>query len=144
MYSLPEQIAAVATARGWVPVLAFDNFEANIETGETVYPAGVCVLTYDYTLQPTLVNGRVTAWRGEAMLALGRKAETTTSAEISETHKQKYERRLKYLSEELVAGISDLSCASGHTVALQPIAFQINKFDTNIDFAYTRITLTSK
>lgn len=143
MYSIAEQIAAQAAARGWASVLSFDAFETNIETG-VIYPPDQFILTYDYNLTPTVKNGVVLSWRSEVMFALGRKAEAAgTSASVTETHQQKYERRLKALTEELVAGLLALQCATGYTLTMQPMVVQPNKYDTNIDFVYTRVTFAA-
>ena len=63
-----------------------------------------------------------------------------SEASLDETYWQKYQRRLKELSQSLLTIIATIQCANELETTAFEIRFDINKFDTNIDFVVANIT----
>ena len=136
-FALIEQLEAMAIAKGWHFVYKFDEFYANIET-QREYADGAIVLTVDSRSRPIVTSGRITEVRYTTLLALGRKFDANGEvASLDETFHQKYDRRLRELESTLATAIAGFACTNQLDVSFSDFVFDINVYDTNIDFVTT-------
>ncbi len=77
------------------------------------------------------------------VFALGRKYEAEgTESSLDETFEQKYDRRLKELSQLLEPMLTTIACENELLLGDMTMTYDLNKFDTNIDFVVTSIAIT--
>lgn len=149
MIDLIAEINAMCLTNSWRSAFGLDEFEKNIATSEG-YAAGEKVLAFEAYYTPTVVNTKTTQESWRVVASLGRKfdpsytadAFQTATASLDETHQQKYDRRLASLVSEFVANFAALACALEFDISFGEIGFDVNMFDTNIDFVTSVITLT--
>lgn len=107
-----------------------------------VYADSDLILIADFTSAPSFTGGRVTGNTYTGVLALGRKTETYTTSTLDETWEQKYDRRLKSLSQTLASLIGDIACENEFEISNVTFKLDINKFDLNADFVAATISFT--
>lgn len=123
------------------------NFYQNIEASSREYSADQLVMGADFNARPSrAVGGKVVAIEYIGAIALGRKFETPDvnnpegEASLDETYIQKYDRRLKDLSQQLSNIVGQIACDNELETTGEDLRFDINKFDTNIDFVVMNLT----
>jgi hypothetical protein len=101
------------------------------------------VLFVGFNYIPEFQAGKVVNVQYSGFMMYGRKCETSTSAELDETHQQKYDRRLKSLTSGLSLIIGALICNYDLELKNQiEISEVINQFDENLDCVQTNIVLS--
>lgn len=151
-FGLVDKFEEYCTAKG-IQFLYGTNFYQNIESSEKEYANNQLVLGLDLNAFPSLSTaGSVIEIRYSGQILLGRKFElevdeddpeiiiSETEASLDETYLQKYKNRLKDLSQLLTAIIITIQCENELETEAFEIRFDINKFDTNIDFVVANIT----
>jgi hypothetical protein len=130
-----------ATSKGWHGVYGFNNFESNLQTIRQYSQDEYCFI-FDFKADPVWGNNVIQEIKYTCLLMLGRKSDLAgTQSNLDETAQQKYDRRLKELSQGLALAIKGIACNNGLLVESSPIAVDINVFDSNIDFAITQNTI---
>ena len=138
-FELVETIRAYCTANGII--FKYGPREVmNVLLGNEAYEAGQLVLLCSFDDTPTIVNGVVQAIDYVGFLSLGRKCETTTSADLDETRIQKYDRRLSTLKQLLMSTITTIMCENELEVLGVTFEERVNETDENLDFIHTPIT----
>lgn len=114
---------------------------ANFLSDKKIYKAYDLILCCDLYLSPRYnENGIVdVVYRGK--LSLGRKKEECTQATMDELFKQKYDRRLKDLTELIVNILNELVCSEEVEMLSNDIRYVINQYDANIDFVSANVNL---
>jgi len=135
---------AEAAPREWLFVYGNDQY-ANADEILQDIPAEKLVLVADLNVSPVYgQEGGVNDVVFTGGIMLGQKRETETESSLDETMIQKYERRLRDLSETLFIGMGDFACANGFTISQINGRYDINKFDENLDFVAATITFTTQ
>jgi len=126
-----------------------DNFYQNIEASSYEYEADQLVMGADFNARPVrATGGKILSIDYVGAIALGRKFETPDLsnpdgvASLDETYIQKYKRRLKDLSQLLSNIVGEIACNNELETTGEDMRFDINKFDTNIDFVVMSLTFT--
>jgi hypothetical protein len=141
-FGIIEGLKALATAKGWTFRLKFDEFYSNIEN-QKEYANGEHVFTVDARTRPIVRDGRIVELQYTCLCALGRKFDTDgKAATLDETFTQKYDRRLSDLQSSLANGLAGFACANELALVFSDFLFDINVYDTNIDFVTTTATFT--
>ena len=139
-YGLVDVLRTYCTDNG-IEFLYGGNFYQNIEASQYEYAKDQLVMGADFNAAPSITTaGALEEIRYTGSLALGRKFEDTTESSLDESTIQKYDRRLKELSQILTSIISTIMCENELDVEGLDIRFDINRFDTNIDFVVCSIT----
>lgn len=118
----------------------------NAVADATVYENNELILVADLRLDVTFGGAVVQTTNYNGMLALGRKREidefgTRTVATLDETVEQKYDRRLKYLSEQLCNILKEITCENEGEIVRCSLRYDINQFDLNADFVAGDISI---
>lgn len=122
--------------------LSGSNWYQNYEASQQEYDNGQLVLSVDFNASPVYSKGlSLFQVNYEGVIAIGRKFEQTTGSNLDETYIQKYELRLLELMQELSDFIKAFCCENELTPQSVRIIMDLNKFDTNIDFASAQVTL---
>jgi hypothetical protein len=122
--------------------LCGESWMQNYEATQAEIEPGTLILGADFRANPTYQTGVITEIRYTGGLIFGRKFEqyTDTVSSLDETYIQKYENRLRELSQLLAILISDFACSNDLEVENVNFAPELNKFDTNIDFMAATLT----
>jgi hypothetical protein len=105
------------------------------------YEDGQLIMLANFNAIPVISDGRVTKTSYPGLLGIGRKRESDESvSSLDETYKQKYDRRLRELSNLIVEIISEIACSYELDVQNINIKFEINNFDLNADFVMATLT----
>lgn len=140
MYNIVSALADLATAQDWHGILSFSDTNTNTEvTGALTI--GATVFVYDAVARPQIRNGRVVGVAADVVCALWKKFDAgydgtngaTTSANLDETHAQKYARRLADLYAELVDALAAWSCDEQADIVFSAITPEVNAYDENFD-----------
>jgi hypothetical protein len=135
---------AEAAPREWLFVYGNDQYANASEILQDI-EADQLVLVADLNASPVYEpEGGIVDVVYTGGIMLGQKREATTESSLDETMIQKYERRLKDLTEALFIGMGDFSCAYGLSISQINARFDINKFDENLDFVAATITFTTQ
>lgn len=141
-FGLIEALESYALGKGWKFVYKFDDFYGNIEVQQD-YNDSDLVLTADVISLPLIVNGNIAQITYTTQLALGRKFDIDSqAANLDESFKQKYDRRLSELQGVFANAIADFACSNELEVNVSGFIFDINVYDTNIDFVISTATFT--
>lgn len=150
-FNIADELKQWAEAKDWVFLLG-DQFYANIEATEDYdvsdeqfrqIDAGQPVLWCNLEANETrAIGNRVSAINYTGLLGLGIKKDADysiledakTNANLDETFKQKYDRRLKDLLQLFSNEMKMFACANNLQILDSSYVYDINKFDTNIDF----------
>lgn len=115
---------------------AYSNALADANT----YGDSEQLLIADFTCDPEITGGQVVRMIYNGVISLGQKRETTTESSLNETPIQKYDRRLKDLSEQLAEIIGELACDNELEVTRCSFRFDLNQFDLNADFVAATVS----
>jgi hypothetical protein len=149
MTDLIDEINTMCGVNSWICAFGLDAFEKNIATSQS-YAAGTIVLAFEAYYTPTIKNTKTINESWRVVASLGRKFDPTytatdyqtSTASLDETHQQKYDRRLYELATLLVSNFAALACTLDLDLAVGEIGFDVNMFDTNIDFVTSQLTFT--
>lgn len=106
----------------------------NALTGQIKYLPNQRILTADFNCIPVIEGSKIQSMTYAGVMALGQKCEAITRSSLDEKPIQKYDRRLKDLSQLLSLIIGQISCENELEVTNINMKFDINKTDANIDF----------
>jgi len=135
---------AEAEPREWLFIYGNDQYANASEILQDVAPDQL-VFVADLNASPVYgTEGGINDVVFTGGIMLGQKREDETESSLDETMIQKYERRLKDLTETLFIGMGDFSCATGLSISQINARFDINKFDENLDFVAATITFTTQ
>lgn len=125
--------------------LSGSNWYQNYEASQNVYEDGQLVLACDFNASPVYSKSNaLTEIRYDGVIMLGIKFDADgDAANLDETFYQKYISRLKYLMQQLNTTVQAVACANELTITSVRTTLDLNKFDTNIDFAAFQITFVS-
>lgn len=125
-----------AIEQGWNFLFSLNEFENNLSNLFND-AEGINTLICDVKETPSIENEVVTSVNYECLLMLGRKFDPTllTNSNLSETHKQKYDRRLSELRVDLIGLMKKFGCTHDLRVFDNEIYYEINVYDSNADFA---------
>lgn len=112
-----------------------------------VYKNNDLVMILDLTETPYFQNKRIYKSVYQGVVALGRKRETDvlnpwieTESSLDETFKQKYNNRLKDLSNKIKEYLQSISCEYDFDILDLVLSYDLNKFDLNADFVIGTIS----
>lgn len=114
---------------------AYSNALADLNS----YADNDLILIADFSCVPVITAGTVVSLTYTGTMALGRKFEAATESSLDETPIQKYDRRLKDLSEQLAAIIGEIACDNELEISGLNFRFDLNQFDLNADFVATSV-----
>ena len=123
--------------------LAGSKWHQNYEAGRVYYDNGALVLGVDFNCNPIYGKAnQISEIRYEGVVMLGRKHDDNgKKSDITETFYQKYTRRLLDLMQGLDVVIREVACTNQLSITSARTTLDLNRFDTNIDFAVMQITL---
>jgi len=137
---------AYATTQNWSfaygsrEILDYETNQKNLTSGKYI----LWLFPFD---EKAIINtnvGVVTDWDLSTMIWLGRKFDNTaasgTRSSLDETQKQKYDRRLLAIREELATLIKTIFCSGNYELKSARIRREINVSSTNIDFVVCEVT----
>lgn len=134
-FGIIEAFEALAESKGWKFVYGIDAYYRSIETTNINLDAGQYVLVCDYKATPTYNHGKITEISYTCLMMLGSKTDSNgTVANLDETSLEKYDRRLKLLSQSLALALGSFSCDNELDLTPFEIIVQQNMFADNIDF----------
>lgn len=114
---------------------------ANYISDAKCYEAYDMIMCADLRLTPVFNESSVQDVTYTGTIALGRKREENTQSTLDELFHQKYERRLKDLTEILVSMLEEFMCSEGIDVRRCEISYRINVYDVNIDFVSANVSI---
>lgn len=114
---------------------------ANYISDKKCYDAYDMIMCADLRLTPVFNEISVQEVTYKGTIALGRKREENTQSTLDELFHQKYERRLKDLTEILVSIFEELMCSEEIYVRRCEISYRINVYDVNIDFVSANVSI---
>jgi len=123
-----------AVSKGYTFIYGFDDMENNLATiGERA--AGEIILIADAKATPSYSNGIITEISYNCLLMLGKKFDADgLAADIGETFKEKYTRRLQGMQSLLANFIKDFSCSNELEAESNELIMQLNMYAENLDF----------
>jgi hypothetical protein len=137
-YGLIDKLSDYALEKGWLFFNGdnyYTNIDADVEIADNQF-----VLRVNLNAVPTRSGGnRTNTINYTGLIALGRKREVvsgqeTTEASLDESFEQKYNRRLKEMINTLSVDMGEFACANGCQILTENYIYDVNQFDTNIDF----------
>lgn len=114
---------------------------ANYISDKKCYDAYDMIMCADLRLTPVFNESSVQDVTYTGTIALGRKREENTQSTLDELFHQKYERRLKDLTEILVSIFEEFMCTEEITINRCEISYRINVYDVNIDFVSANVSI---
>jgi hypothetical protein len=149
-YDLIGQLKRYALANNMV-FLSGAKFNQNYEADQAEYKNGQLILSADFLVYPTIVNGVSNPIKYTGAIALGIKFDDSNTivkpdfadgqpANLDETFIQKYDARLLDLMILLASHIGSFSCDNELEIENITMVPELNKFDTNIDFVSAQLT----
>lgn len=134
-FGIVEAVKAECLANDWHFILSFSDFESNIQS-DLDNADGKNLLVFDCGVSPSRHLGRTEKIDYDCRVFLGRKFDpnSDTSAELSESHAQKYDRRLHSLLLDIDTFLNNLICNNDLTSSSESIRFKINDMDLNADY----------
>lgn len=138
-FGLVDAIRTYCTGKGYNFIYGSAQY-ANIMADWNTYSTNEIILVADFNCVPTYTNSKITELRYVGTIALGQKRETTTESSLDETPIQKYDRRLKSLSNLLTTILGDLSCQNELEIVNANMRYDLNSFDLNADFVAISLT----
>jgi len=138
IFSDAATVAGYEFAYGRKDILNYESGVVTLSSGKHV----LMVLPFIETAR--ISNGIINDWNVSTQLWLGKKFDTSVStgtyADLDETEKQKYDRRLKTMRSTLNSLIGTIFCGEDLELTSCRIYREINQFDENIDFITADIT----
>jgi len=132
-FGLVDKLRDYCTDHNWVFIYGNDSF-ANALTDSHKYLANQKILVADFSCLPVIEGSKVQSMTYTGVMMLGQKCEAITKSTLDETPIQKYDNRLKELSQLLTIAIGQISCDNEMEVIGLNMKFDLNKFDLNADF----------
>ena len=148
MIDIVQTFETYATAAGYRFAYGrkdIQNWELSANTdltsGESV------ILMFPMIEDAEIANSFPQRWSVSTQIWLGKKFDTDvesgTYAQLDETQRQKYDRRLKTLRINIETYIKAIFCAENDLeLTAFKIVTEINKFDENLDFIVAEISFT--
>jgi len=132
-FGLVDKLRDYCTAHNWVFIYGNESF-ANALTDSHKYQPNQKILVADFSCLPVIEGSKVQSMTYTGVMMLGQKCEAITKSTLDETPIQKYDNRLKSLSQLLTIAIGQISCDNEMEVTGLNMKFDLNKFDLNADF----------
>lgn len=144
-YDLVGALKTYADSLGWAFIFG-DNFRKNYEASRKSYAVNQLILAVDPVVATPSITyaNKIPEITYTGLILLGRKFEATTEACLDETYKQKYDRRLLYLSQALSANMLLFACSQELTVSRLQFDLRINNLDANIDWVAATFTIVQE
>lgn len=146
MFDIISNLRAFAEAipRGWLFIYGNDQY-ANASEIMQDLSADQLVLVADLNVSPVYgKEGGINDVVFNGGVMLGQKREAATESNLDENLEQKYDRRLKNLTETLFISLGDFTCQYGYSITQINARYDINKFDENLDFIAATITFSTE
>jgi hypothetical protein len=133
-----------------IVLLLGDDLYQNAIDQPVYYENNQLIMLADFTMTPTIVNGRLVSSKYSGFIGIGQKREATEIAEdvfeytqssLDETFEQKYLRRLKDLFDILIVKVGGFTCDYEYQIESAEMKTKINTFDLNADFVIMAVTL---
>lgn len=142
-FGIVEAVKAECLAADVHFVLSFDEFQNNIQTNFD-NADGKSILIFDFRAKPIRELGRVMSINYDCLFSLGRKFDPNedTSAQLAETHQQKYDRRIKPLMDSLDSIISNIQCNNNLKSSGEDYDFELNVYNLGADFVVSPVSFT--
>jgi len=123
--------------------LSGSKWYQNYEESQKTYEDGQFVLACDFNANPIYSKaGVLSEINYQGVIMIGQKfTEDHEACTLDETFYQKYTKRLLVLMQELNTAVRSVACANELTILNVNTTLELNKFDTNIDFAAFQLTL---
>lgn len=118
-----------------------ENEFANFLSDRKIYNAYDLIMCADLRLSPSYGDSGIENVVYSGIISLGRKKEEMTQATMDEFFQQKYERRLKELTELLIAVFDEFVCSEEMEMLRCDISYRINSYDSNIDFVSANLSI---
>jgi hypothetical protein len=143
-FKLVDELRDFAADNGWL-FYNGDNFYVNIDADAEAQD-GQLILWLDVNATPGRAKGnRLNRIEYTGSISLGRKFDDDgTPASLDESFDQKYTRRLSPLLTLLSDAIKEFTCANELQVESENYIYDINRFDTNIDFVVGTFTIVQE
>jgi hypothetical protein len=133
-FNIIGAIQTYCDARGIVFIWQYNEFYTNIEASQK-YENGQKILVIDLRPTPVLSGFKIAGITYSGLFMLGLKFDPDgRQASLDEKAIQKYQRRLKELSQLSAEIMADFSCMNELAVTPGQMNYLINTFDSNIDF----------
>ena len=144
MIDVVKIFSDAATAKGFEfaygrrDILNWETTNKTLNSGKTV------LLVFPLVETARISNGIIHEWSVSTILWLGKKFDTSsltgTFAQLDETEKQKYDRRLNVMRSTMETLLKYKFCGEDHEQTAAVVAREINKFDEELDFISAAIT----
>lgn len=132
-FGLVDTIRDYCTDKNWTFIYGSEDFQNALADQKKYCPEQI-ILVADFTCLPVIEGSKIQSMTYTGVMALGRKCEYITKSNLDETPIQKYDTRLKELSQLLAIAIGQISCDNEMEVSGLNMKFDLNKFDLNADF----------
>jgi hypothetical protein len=132
-FGLIDKIRDYCTEHNWIFIYGNDAF-ANFAIDQNKFYREQKVLVADFTCLPELAGSKIQAMTYNGIMMLGQKREALTTSNLNEYPIEKYDARLKELSQLLTLAIGQISCENEMEVSNLNLKYDLNKFDMNVDF----------
>jgi len=120
-----------------------DAFFQNYEAGLIAYEVDQFIISFFLKCSPKFSPNRPLVekfvYTGE--FSIGRKCEPTSVSNLDETFRHKYDLRLKECFDYLVSFLGRMTCAYGMSIVDCQCDYSLNRFDENIDFIVSNVTI---
>ena len=144
MIDVVKIFSDAATAKGFEfaygrrDILNYETSNKALSSGKTV------LMVFPFTENARIDNGIIHEWSASTILWLGKKFDTSsltgTFAQLDETEKQKYDRRLNVMRSTMETLLKYIFCGEDLELTAAVVAREINKFDEELDFISAAIT----
>jgi len=144
MIDVVKIFSDAATAKGFEfaygrrDILNWETTNKTLNSGKTV------LLVFPFVETARISNGIIHEWSVSTILWLGKKFDTSsltgTFAQLDETEKQKYDRRLNVMRSTMETLLKYIFCGEDLELTAAVVAREINKFDEELDFISAAIT----
>jgi len=112
----------------------YDQFYANIEASQAYIPEEL-IMVVDLKPSPIFSGNKIAQINYSGLFMLGRKFdENGIGTNLDEKAIEKYDNRLKELSQLLISHLATFKCSNELDVVVGQMEYIINLFDSNIDF----------
>ncbi|MCX8016248.1 MAG: hypothetical protein N2692_03070 [Patescibacteria group bacterium] len=136
-----EHIKAYATTKNYLPIIGTEYYQSLI--GNKIIPSkNQIILLFDANVKIEVNRNKPQGYSYDVTFAVGRKFEDNTHANLIENFEEKYNNRLKDLTDILTSSIIEFACAYGYELSDLTVLLQLNRFSQNIDFVAAKATLT--
>ena len=108
---------------------------------QSIYAANDLILVCDLQFSPVFGENSLDEVQYNGTIALGRKREVSTVSTLDENFEQKYDRRLKELSNLLTELLLSLQCEHNFVIDSARMSYSLNEYDLNADFVSSEIQI---